>query len=761
MEQNNYYENGGMLSPGPTPGGMPHSPSQNSGEGGISHSPSMNNQGENIPRSPSKSPGFNPSEQQNLEIQKSAAIYIPDNLNLYETLPKSRENSDDKGRRISSVPKPRGDFKCRDVPFLILFIIFWIGMGIISIQTFLVAPYDTLRYGTNSASELCGTGNYTEYKYLSYFLSTEEMVQANPMPVKYKVCTNICSQDYLLYTGDLYVVDESTNETTSYISYLDLRNSSYHDNNLMVVNFTDKNLYEIYDMAMKISDYDNYLVPSVDVFNRCIPNLRRFGDKLSNIADQLQGGVSFASRVYQSTVKNVGVIIMEGGIALGLTFIWLILTYFFTGIFIWVMVITSMIALGGATCFSWYIYSQANVDAIRSSILDTKNPYVNKYLYNAKFFLVLSIVLSVIFVIALFFFLFAKKRINLGIKIIEEAGKAILKYPSLPVIPLIQFILITGLTIFFALIFIPVTITSRNDISTNTRKYISKHTPLKEEDISVKSYSLFIELYVVLGFYWTYYFIKAVGKTTICGTVATWYWAPTNAYGKKIYQKNAIIKTFLRICWYNLGSLAFGSLILGIISLLKYILAKVQKVAEKEKENKFVRWLIRCLRCCLECIDKVVKFITKKAYVEIAIYGYSFCTATYKASKIILRNAFRIIVIDKIGDIIFTLGKILVVSASVFLSFLILKNRNINDTYMLSIPLIISFILSLTIISVFMTVLNATIDTIFISVCEDCERNDGSNEKPYYMSKSIRKLVVKDDKNSEQNGTHEMPPNMY
>jgi len=29
--------------------------------------------------------------------------------------------------------------------------------------------------------------------------------------------------------------------------------------------------------------------------------------------------------------------------------------------------------------------------------------------------------------------------------------------------------------------------------------------------------------------------------------------------------------------------------------------------------------MIRCLRCCVECIDKIVKFITKNAYVEVII----------------------------------------------------------------------------------------------------------------------------------------------
>jgi len=54
---------------------------------------------------------------------------------------------------------------------------------------------------------------------------------------------------------------------------------------------------------------------------------------------------------------------------------------------VWITVILSILALGGATLFSWYIYKQSRVKEIRSTILDTNNPYVNKYLYNEKFFL--------------------------------------------------------------------------------------------------------------------------------------------------------------------------------------------------------------------------------------------------------------------------------------------------------------------------------------------------------------------------------------
>ena len=38
------------------------------------------------------------------------------------------------------------------------------------------------------------------------------------------------------------------------------------------------------------------------------------------------------------------------------------------------------------------------------------------------------------------------------------------------------------------------------------------------------------------------------------------------------------------------------------------------------------------------------------------------------------------------------------------------------------------------------------VDTLFICFLEDLERNDGTPEKPYYMSKSLRKILGKMEK---------------
>ena len=38
-----------------------------------------------------------------------------------------------------------------------------------------------------------------------------------------------------------------------------------------------------------------------------------------------------------------------------------------------------------------------------------------------------------------------------------------------------------------------------------------------------------------------------------------------------------------------------------------------------------VRAVLCCVQCCLWCLEKCLKFLNRNAYIETAIYGYSFC----------------------------------------------------------------------------------------------------------------------------------------
>jgi hypothetical protein len=55
--------------------------------------------------------------------------------------------------------------------------------------------------------------------------------------------------------------------------------------------------------------------------------------------------------------------------------------------------------------------------------------------------------------------------------------------------------------------------------------------------------------------------------------------------------------------------------------------------------------------------------------------------------------------------------------------------------------------------SMFLYVYDMAIDTIFLCFCEDCERNDGSAERPYRMSKALQGLA------NVKTGTKPVPKN--
>jgi choline transporter-like protein 2/4/5 len=82
------------------------------------------------------------------------------------------------------------------------------------------------------------------------------------------------------------------------------------------------------------------------------------------------------------------------------------------------------------------------------------------------------------------------------------------------------------------------------------------------------------------------------------------------------------------------------------------------------------------------------------------------------------------------------------------------------------VPVIVIMIITYIIASVFFSVYSMAVDTLFLcfrkyttkmfkhlklrssSIVEDCERNDGSSEKPYYMSRNLMKIF--DKKNKKQ-----------
>ena len=81
-----------------------------------------------------------------------------------------------------------------------------------------------------------------------------------------------------------------------------------------------------------------------------------------------------------------------------------------------------------------------------------------------------------------------------------------------------------------------------------------------------------------------------------------------------------LLQSFYRVCRYHLGTLAFGSLILSFIRMVRVALEWIEdKIKEHGAENPLIKAVMCCCKCCLWCLEKFMRFINRNAYIMCAV----------------------------------------------------------------------------------------------------------------------------------------------
>ncbi len=132
--------------------------------------------------------------------------------------------------------------------------------------------------------------------------------------------------------------------------------------------------------------------------------------------------------------------------------------------------------------------------------------------------------------------------------------------------------------------------------------------------------------YATFAYYWISQVVANVVLCTLAGGIfgGWYYYGPRNAMGG--LPKRATLKAFIRSTTLSLGSIAFGSLIVTILELLRLIMQVVQQ--QQAAEGDMISSILACCAaCCLSCIAGLVEWFNKYAYIEISLYGKSYIPA--------------------------------------------------------------------------------------------------------------------------------------
>ena len=114
-------------------------------------------------------------------------------------------------------------------------------------------------------------------------------------------------------------------------------------------------------------------------------------------------------------------------------------------------------------------------------------------------------------------------------------------------------------------------------------------------------------------------------------------------------------------------------------------------------------------------LEKVVKFISKNAYIQIVLTSKNFCMAALNAFCLVIRNAARFGVVNSIGCIFMFLGKLFIIVGCCVSTYLILDRVEYFYKALSGFPvgpMAASAVIGYFVGSVFMSVFSFSSDTI-------------------------------------------------
>ncbi|XP_011067500.1 PREDICTED: choline transporter-like protein 1 isoform X3 [Acromyrmex echinatior] len=446
--------------------------------------------------------------------------------------------------------------------------------------------------------------------------------------------------------------------------------------------------------------------------NRCMN--KKATETISSIIRTLR-----LESIYNDAVTDLGIawreLIYLLLIALGLSLGILVAFRYMVQYVIYVVLIGAVLACIGGTTYLWLAWYREKKSVERGEVYPEDSSVEPYFIY--------AIIMSVISVIVLLVILVMRKRIELVMQLFREAGKAVYSMPALLFQPIYTYLLIGSTVI--AWVYCMLWIESAGDIYLNRKNHI--HFKKDALLIATRWYNLFL-FFVACEFY------LGCQHMVVACAVARWFFTRD-----KRRLSLPVAKGFGYLIRYHLGTVAFGALIIGIVRIIRAMIAFVQKYL-KRYDNSCVKGILWCCQCCLWCFECVLKFLSRNAYIETAIYGCNFCTAGRKAFQALSSNILRVAAINSVGDFVLFLGKILVVTLTIVSGIYLMqvqKKEGLNHPW---IPITLAGIFAFLVSHCFISIYEMIIDTIFICFCEDCEKNDGIN-RPYFMSRGLMEFV--------------------
>uniref|UniRef100_A0A672M5T4 Choline transporter-like protein n=1 Tax=Sinocyclocheilus grahami TaxID=75366 RepID=A0A672M5T4_SINGR len=574
--------------------------------------------------------------------------------------------------------KPLEQRKCTDIPWLLLFILFNVGMLCICGFAIATGAASRLISGYDSYGNTCGQKNA---KIPGIELSgrdhaSRKCVRMSGNTIKsVALCVSKCPD-------------------TELKTYEDLRNfSAVYGSDLCSYDVQPDTYSTHSNRATKCPTLPVHPSASLPVFHRCMPV------DISCYARFAEAFITFVSD--NSVVHRVIAGVMTSKeIIMGLC----------------LLALGSAVFVAGGTGILWWLY----VDHSKSVNATLPALELEVAKDNQKALLIYAIAATVFTVILLLLLFFMRKRVALTVALFHVASKVFTHLPLLALQPFWTFLTLMLFWVYWitVLLFLG-----------------SAGSPVQNNQTGLVEFRMdgplqYMVWYHAVGLIWISEFILACQQMTVAGAVVTYYFTRD----KSQMPFTPIVSSVLRLMRYHLGTVVKGAFIITLVEIPRLILTYIHSQL-KGRENACARCMLKACICCLWCLEKCLTYLNTNAYTATAINSTNFCTSARDAFFILVENALRVAAINSVGDFVLFLGKVLIVSCTAFAGILSLNYQREYTVWVL--PLIIVCVFSFLVAHCFLSIFEIVVDVLFLCFAIDTKYNDGSPGREYYMDKAL------------------------
>lgn len=470
--------------------------------------------------------------------------------------------------------------------------------------------------------------------------------------------------------------------------------------------------YCVLDQPVEISGYINSLAneigfsdETIDVGNYAYDVLIRFAQNLI---------------IYWKVIVAIGV---GGSALLGIFFLFMLRVPGFLPCSIWTSILATpcILGFGGYYC-----------RAVASDWNDQPGKYSDGTVRGIQ---AISYACWVMCSLCCLAIIYLRRRIQISLGIAKTAARAVMDVPATMIYPLIQlagFLGLLGLWIPSILLLT----TTGEPSETTTEFYGFQMSYMAIQYSTETAYSFWYFLFI---FFWTSEFILAMGEITLALCFSKWYFSTDKRNLDGVSLSSA---AYMTIC-KHFGTAAFGSLIIGFVQFIRFFLLRIQqKLTRSGAGNSISDVAFGCCQCFIFILERWLKYLNKNAYIQTALFSYSYCRGSRDAYFLINRHSHLMGVCGLVSDAALFMGKLFVVVGCSITSFG-LSEQNFTENSFSAICVIVGTgILAYFVIDIFSNVLEMAMDTILICFLVDDEMygTQGSRYVPDELDKFIKSI---------------------